>query len=60
LSVKVWAASDDEAADTAVAVGAEELGFEAEGRIEIYDTEPMVPRRDEPFGYDARVTGYTE
>ena len=57
LSMKVWAASADDAAEFVGAM-APLLGAEVRGRVEAYSSEPAEPPQDEPFAYDPRFTAY--
>src|SRR5581483_1340134 len=51
LSVKTWASSPDESMDM-VRILSEEIGFKVTGKILIYDTEPVEPPKEDPYGYD--------
>ena len=57
MAMKVWASSHDEAFDMIRVIG-EKIGFAATGRIQLYDTPPDVPPRDDPHGYAITFTPY--
>jgi hypothetical protein len=53
MGMKVWASSHDEAFDMIEAIG-EQIGFSRMGKIEIFDTEPQEPPKEDPYGYDIK------
>ena len=55
LGIKVWAS--DEAFDVAISIG-QQIGFEANGKIELYKTDPLNPPSEIPSGYDINFTPY--
>ncbi len=57
MSMKTWSNSADESADMIQYVGGQ-IGFECTGRIEVYETDPTEPPRDEPFGYGINFKSY--
>ena len=57
MGMKAWASSADESADMIVAVGGQ-IGFAVTGDIEIYETEPAQPPRENPYGYDINFTPF--
>jgi hypothetical protein len=57
MAMKTWAHDSDESADMIQVIG-EEIGFNVDGKIEIYDTEPNEPPKDKPYGYDINFTPY--
>ena len=59
MSIKTWASSTGESADMLRVIG-HEIGFDALGEIQIYETDPKQPPRDDPFGYDINFTPYDE
>ena len=59
MSMKAWASSSQEAVDMATRIG-KELGFQVTGRVDVYDTEPGKPPRENPFGYDMDFVPYDE
>jgi hypothetical protein len=59
MAIKTWATDADESADMLRVIGSQ-IGFEATGGIEIYETEPEQPPKDNPFGYDINFTPYDE
>lgn len=58
IGIKVWAESDDEAADMIQVIG-KQIGFTVTGNIEIHNTEPEEPPRENPFGYDITFTPFS-
>lgn len=59
IAVKCWAEDHDMAFDL-VAYVAEQVGFQLEGQVELYETEPDAPPRDQPYGYDIAFTPFTD
>ena len=59
MAIKMWATDSDESADMLRKIG-EQIGFDATGKIEIYDTDPEQPPKENPFGYDINFTPYDE
>lgn len=59
MAMKVWATSQDEAFDMVRAIGAD-IGFEANGRIELFDTPPEEPPEEKPRAYGIGFTPYDE
>ncbi len=57
MAMKTWSNSSDESAEMIVAIG-REIGFTVTGKIQIYETEPIQPPKDEPFGYDINFTPF--
>ena len=57
MAMKTWASSADESADMIQAIG-EQIGFTVTGDVQIYETEPAQPPRDNPFGYDINFTPF--
>lgn len=57
MAMKVWAASHEEAFDMVVAIGAD-IGFEANGEVQLFDTPPEEPPDDKPYAYDIQFTPY--
>ena len=57
MGMKTWASSADESADMIQAIGAQ-IGFNVTGRIQIYETDPAQPPRDNPYGYDINFTPF--
>ena len=51
MAMKVWASSVDEACEMVRAIGGQ-IGFTVTGKIEVYETEPSQPPRENPYGYD--------
>ena len=59
MGMKTWAESTDQSADMIQVVG-EQIGFEVKGKINVYETEPVQPPREKPFGYDITFSPYDE
>ena len=57
MAMKTWASSPDESADMARVIG-EQIGFTVTGNVQIYDTEPSQPPKDDPYGYDINFTPF--
>ena len=57
MGMKAWASSADESADMIQSIG-EQIGFAVKGRIQIYETEPTQPPRENPYGYDIEFTPF--
>jgi len=59
MGMKTWANSTDESADMIKTIG-EQIGFKVTGRIEIFETGPEEPPRENPYAYDIQFTPYNE
>ncbi|XVJ64613.1 MAG: hypothetical protein HEQ40_05900 [Lacibacter sp.] len=57
MGMKVWASSENEAAELVEVIG-KQIGFTVTGNIEIYNSEPLEPPKENPFGYHIRFTPY--
>lgn len=57
MAIKTWASSTDESGDMVATIG-KQIGFTVTGAIQIYETEPEQPPRDNPFGYDIYFTPF--
>ena len=57
MGMKTWATSSGESADMIKVIG-KQIGFNVTGRIQVYDTEPEQPPKENPFGYDITFTPY--
>jgi hypothetical protein len=57
MGMKAWASSSGEAADMVSVIG-KDIGFEVTGDVQIYDTEPEQPPRENPHGYDIKFTPF--
>jgi len=55
MGMKTWATSSGESADMIKVIG-QQIGFTVTGNIQIYETEPIQPPREKPFGYDIIFT----
>ena len=58
MGMKAWASSMDESALMIQDIG-QQIGFEVTGEIQIYETEPEQPPRDNPHGYDIQFTPFS-
>ncbi|MCE2571446.1 hypothetical protein [Motilimonas eburnea] len=59
MAIKTWAINSDQSADMLKVIG-RQIGFEANGKIEVYKTEPEEPPKENPFGYGINFTPYDE
>ena len=59
MAMKVWAADVAEADDMIRSIGSD-IGFEVDGRVRVYTTEPKQPPGDGPHGYDILFKPYQE
>ncbi|MFV7785133.1 hypothetical protein ACNPKB_13640 [Shewanella marisflavi] len=59
MSMKTWAVDSGQSADMIQVIG-QQIGFEVTGDVEVYETEPEVPPKEKPFGYDIKFTPYDE
>lgn len=59
MSMKVWAQDAEQAADMIVDIG-KQLGFHADGELQMFITDPEEPAEEHPFGYDIQFTAYPE
>jgi len=50
MTMKVWVSDQGEAFDMTYTFG-DQIGFDVSGRIELYETAPEEPPRENPFGY---------
>jgi hypothetical protein len=57
LGMKVWASDTDESAAMAQSIGSQ-IGFEITGNIQIYETDPKQPPKENPYGYDIQFTPF--
>ncbi len=57
MGMKTWASSTDESANMISVIG-KNIGFTVTGNIQVYDTEPLEPPRERPFGYDIGFTPF--
>lgn len=57
MGMKTWATDTAESADMIRVIGSQ-IGFEVTGAVQIYDTEPVQPPRENPFGYDITFTPF--
>jgi hypothetical protein len=59
MAIKIWAITYDEAADLVESI-ARQVGFTITGKIEIFDTEPQEPPKEDAYGYDLGFTYFQE
>ncbi len=59
MTMKAWATDANESADMIQVIG-KRIGFEVTGKIEIYETDPEQPPKENPFGYGINFTPYDE
>ena len=57
MGLKVWSLDQDEASEVARVIG-RNIGFNANGKIEIYTTDPEQPPSDKPSAYGVNFTPY--
>ncbi|MBT5855801.1 hypothetical protein HOH87_04105 [bacterium] len=57
MGIKAWASNSDESRDI-IQVIASQIGFEIVGDIQIYETEPSQPPKENPYGYDIIFTPF--
>ncbi len=57
MGMKTWATSSDESAEMIQNIG-NQIGFEVTGEIQIYETEPEQPPKENPHGYDINFTPF--
>lgn len=57
MTMKTWASSAEESADMIRVIGGQ-IGFTVTGDIQIYETKPLQPPRDNPHGYDINFTPF--
>ena len=59
MAIKIWAITYDDAANLIESV-ARQIDFTITGKIEIFDTEPQEPPKDDAYGYDLGFTYFQE
>jgi hypothetical protein len=59
MAVKIWAETYDDAAHLVESV-ANQVEFTITGEIEIFDTEPQEPPKQNAYGYDLGFTYFQE
>ena len=57
MGIKVWASDIEEPTYMVKSIG-EQIGFDVTGEIQIYDTEPEQPPKENPYGYDIQFTPF--
>lgn len=59
MGMKVWALDSNEAYDVIKSVG-NHIGFKITGNTEIFETDPVQPPSENPFGYDINFTPFQD
>jgi len=59
FTIKMWAESADMAVEMVCSIG-RQIGFEVDGDIQIFDSEPDQPPKDVPYGYGISFTPYKQ
>lgn len=59
MGMKTWAESSDESADMIQVIG-KKIGFEITGKIEVFETDPTEPPKENPYGYGITFTPYEQ
>ena len=59
MAIKIWSTTYDDAADLVESV-AEQVEFTITGKIEIFDTAPQEPPKQNAYGYDLGFTYFQE
>lgn len=59
MGMKIWAESPDQSVDVFQNIG-EQIGFLTNGKIYIYETDPVEPPREKPYGYDINFRPFDE
>ena len=57
MSMKTWASDEAESQDMIRVIG-HNIGFEVDGEVYVYDTEPEEPPTEKPHGYDISFKPY--
>ncbi|MBL7748592.1 MAG: hypothetical protein JNM19_14245 [Chitinophagaceae bacterium] len=58
MGMKIWAESQEEAADVFQSIG-RQIGFNTTGNLDIYETEPQEPPGENPSGYAITFTPFS-
>ena len=59
MAMKVWAKSSDQSMDMIKNIG-DQIGFECNDKIEVYNTEAEQPPKEKPYGYDIQFTPFDD
>jgi len=59
MGMKTWALSTEQSADMLRVIGSQ-LGFELTGNVQVYETEPVDPPSERPYGYSIQFTPFGE
>lgn len=59
MAMKVWANDTDEAVHMLTVIG-RQIGFDVQGEIQVFETEPDRAPTEHPFGYDITFTAYSD
>lgn len=57
MGMKIWAESFEEAANLFQSIG-KQIGFNATGKLQIFESEPQEPPGENPSGYDITFTPF--
>ena len=57
IAMKIWAEDIDEAVSMVSNISTH-IGFKIDGNIEVYDTEPSIPPKQNSHAYDIQFTPY--
>ncbi|NML66583.1 hypothetical protein HHL22_15345 [Hymenobacter sp. RP-2-7] len=55
MALKMWVKDDSEAIDLVSSV-AKQVGFVIKDKVELFNTDPIQPPQQEPYGYDLKFT----
>jgi hypothetical protein len=59
MGMKIWAESLDESSDVFQNIS-RQIGFKITGNLQIYETEPQEPPRENPYGYGINFNSFDE
>jgi hypothetical protein len=57
VGMKIWAVDDDQAAEVFQSIG-KQIGYRITDNIEVYETAPVEPPGENPYGYDIQFTPF--
>ncbi|WP_207495657.1 hypothetical protein [Aridibaculum aurantiacum] len=57
IAMKIWALDANQAADVFQSIGGQ-IGYRVTHDIEVYETDPVKPPEDNPYGYDIQFTPF--
>jgi hypothetical protein len=58
MGMKIWAESFEQAADVFQSIG-NQIGFKTTGDLELFESDPIEPPDENPFGYDIKFTPFS-